>query len=66
MYTFLIIAWEGKFCQGKYKNEETIEGERIIFRPNQFITNIKTPYLIQCSAEQKTSEVLATRASEVF
>ena len=30
------------------------------------LTNIKTPYLIQCAAKQKTSEVLATKASEAF
>ena len=33
---------------------------------NIILTNIKTPYLIQSQTRVQTSEVLATRASEVF
>ena len=48
------------------QNERAVDAELIMFRPNRFIANIKTPYLIQYKTRGQTSEVLATRASEAF
>ena len=48
------------------QNERAVDAELIMFRPNRFIANIKTPHLIQSQTRVQTSKVLVTRASEVF